>query len=104
MISIYVSNSISALFGRFLEGDEFGLVTILKSKFPVGLTHTKAKTLSRIGWVAELGRLSLCKAKTPYLGLISALSLNPDRVCWVRGLTLTYTSYKFKSSMIQIQI
>jgi hypothetical protein len=37
MISIYKSNSISASFGRFLEGDEFGLVTIPKSKFLVGL-------------------------------------------------------------------
>jgi ribosomal protein L7/L12 len=63
MISIYVSNSISASFGRFLEGDEFRLVTIPKSKFPVGLTQTKAKTLSGIGRVAELGGLSLCNAK-----------------------------------------
>jgi hypothetical protein len=46
MISIYKSISISASFGRFLEGDEFGLVTIPKSEFPAGLTQTKAKTLS----------------------------------------------------------
>jgi hypothetical protein len=31
MISIYKSNSISASFGRILEGDEFKLVTIPKS-------------------------------------------------------------------------
>jgi hypothetical protein len=61
MISIYKSNSISALFGRFLEGDEFRLVTIAKSKFPAGLTHTKAKTLSGVGRVAKLDRVYVGK-------------------------------------------
>jgi hypothetical protein len=59
MISIYKSNSISASFGRFLEGDEFGLVTIPKSEFPTGLTQTKAKTLSGVGRVARFGRVQV---------------------------------------------
>jgi hypothetical protein len=88
MISIYKSNSISASFGRFLEGDEFKLVTIPKSEFSVGLTQTKAKSLSGVGRVAGL---SSGKAKKPYLRLVSALSLNPNQVTWVRGLTLTST-------------
>jgi hypothetical protein len=61
MISIYKSNSISASFGRFLEGDEFGLVTIPKSEFLVGLIQTKAKTLSGVGRVAGLGRVQVGK-------------------------------------------
>jgi hypothetical protein len=61
MISIYKSNSISASFGRFLEGDEFRLVTIPKSEFLAGLTQVKAKTLSRVGRVAELGRVQVGK-------------------------------------------
>jgi hypothetical protein len=48
---MYKSNSISTSFGRFLEGDEFGLVTILKSEFPAGLTQTKPKILSGVGRV-----------------------------------------------------
>jgi hypothetical protein len=54
MISIYKSNSISASFGRFLEGDEFGLVTIPKSKFPAGLTQTKAITLSGVAGLGQV--------------------------------------------------
>jgi hypothetical protein len=91
MISIYKSNSISFSFGRFLEGDEFKLVTIPKSEFSVRLTQTKAKSLSGVGRVAGLGGLSSGKAKKPYLRLVSALSLNPNQVTWVRGLTLTST-------------
>jgi hypothetical protein len=49
MIFIYKSNSNSALFGRFLEGDEFRLIMIPKTKFQAGLAWVKAKTLSRSG-------------------------------------------------------
>jgi hypothetical protein len=38
MISIYKSNSKSALFVRFLEGDGFELVTIPETKSQAGLT------------------------------------------------------------------
>jgi hypothetical protein len=49
MISIYISKSISALFGRFLEGDEFRLVTIPKSEFPAGLTQRQKPYLGSVG-------------------------------------------------------
>jgi hypothetical protein len=54
MISIYKSNSNSALFGRFLEGDGFRLVTILETESQAGLARVMVKTLSGIGsgrWV-----------------------------------------------------
>jgi hypothetical protein len=94
---------------------------ITETDFLVGLTWIKAKTLcgirsgSRVRsgpdqvtglrhfpWLG-LDGLSSGKSKT-LSRLVLALSLNPDRVSWVRGLPLTSTSYKFKSSMIQIQI
>jgi hypothetical protein len=58
---MYKSNSISASFGRFLEGDEFGLVTIPKIEFPAGLTRVKTKTLSRVGREAGLGQVQVGK-------------------------------------------
>jgi hypothetical protein len=54
-ISIYKSNSNSALFGSFLEGDGFGLVTILETESQARLARVKAKTLVRAG---QLGRVS----------------------------------------------
>jgi hypothetical protein len=72
MISIYKSNSYSALFGRFLEGDGFGLVMILETESQAGLARVKAKTfvwagqLRWVSWVrvAGLSGLSSGKAKT----------------------------------------
>jgi hypothetical protein len=63
MISIYKSNSNSALFERFLEGDGFRLVTIPETESQTGLAWVKAKTLVHAGWlgrvrVARLSRLA----------------------------------------------
>jgi hypothetical protein len=49
MISIYKSNSNSALSQRFLEKEGFGLVTIPETESQAGLAWVKAKTLVRAG-------------------------------------------------------
>jgi hypothetical protein len=48
VFSIYKSNSNSASFGRFLEGDELRVCYDMETEFPTGLTLVKAKTLSKI--------------------------------------------------------
>jgi hypothetical protein len=79
MTSIDKSNSNSALFGRFLEGDGFGLVTLLETESQAGLARVKAKPLDRAGWLGRvsqvrvaglsgLARLSSGKAKTSHRG------------------------------------
>jgi hypothetical protein len=45
-ISIDKLNSNSALFGRFLEGDELRVCYDTETKFPTGLAWVKAETLS----------------------------------------------------------
>jgi hypothetical protein len=42
MISIYKPNSNSALFGRFLEGDELQVCYDMETEFPAGLARVKA--------------------------------------------------------------
>jgi hypothetical protein len=72
MISIYKSNSNSALFGRFLEGDGFGLVTISETESLARLAWVKAKILVRAGRLGQVSQVTvaglsgLCsgKAKT----------------------------------------
>jgi hypothetical protein len=49
MFSIYKPNSNSALFGRFLEGDELRVCYDMETEFPAGLTRVKENTLSGIG-------------------------------------------------------
>jgi hypothetical protein len=63
--------------GDLWKGMNFGFVTILQTEFPVGLAQVKAKTLSGVERVSQ----------KPYLGLVSAVSLNQDQVSRVRGLT-----------------
>jgi hypothetical protein len=114
MISIYKPNSNSASFGRFLEGGELRVCYDTDTEFPAGLARVKAETLSRSGRISRVRpgygsgnrvkafslsrgdqairvRLGYARVRQkPYLGLVSALSLNPDlvsSVSWV-GLGL----------------
>jgi hypothetical protein len=54
MISIYKPNSNSALFGRFLEGDELRVCYDTDTEFPAGLARVKAETLSSSGRVSRV--------------------------------------------------
>jgi hypothetical protein len=89
MISIYKSNSNSALFGRFLEGDGFGLVTIPETESQAGLARVKATTLSEIGlrsrvrlgnrvkafFLVRAGRLGrVCRVRVAGLSGLAGLS------------------------------
>jgi hypothetical protein len=54
MISIYKPNSKSALFGRFLEGDELQVCYDTDTEFPAGLARVKTETLSESGRVSRV--------------------------------------------------
>jgi hypothetical protein len=53
--SIYKSNSNSASFERFLEGDELQVGYNMETEFLAGLTRVKAKTLSEIRSGSRVG-------------------------------------------------